>query len=252
MKLSNRLRKTNTNNCPVYSCLICGLRADIEAEYALLKSRLERYRYTGGAPARIIVRAQPERVRRILDKRPWDKPDMMEYLLAGECFYRELLNFGGYMLHASAVSYGGRAVLFSAPCGTGKSTHAALWLEAFGARAKVLNDDKPALIASGGRVCAWGTPFSGKTDASLNEGAPVAALCFISRAETNAIKRLTYREIVASFLCNTQRKLPGAQMAALLELINTITQTVPCFALECNTHISAALLARDAIFGREE
>ena len=45
------------------------------------------------------------------------------YLALEHLFYR----FGGLFLHSSHVSVGGRALLFSAPSGTGKSTQADLW-----------------------------------------------------------------------------------------------------------------------------
>ena len=74
--------------------------------------------------------------------------DMAEYIATGDCFAVGLLRNEGMMLHASAVEYGGRAVCFSAPPGTGKSTHAERWARLFGA--SILNDDKPALVRQGG------------------------------------------------------------------------------------------------------
>ena len=40
--------------------------------------------------------------------------------------------YNGLMLHASAAALGGRACLFSGPCGRGKSTHTRLWQQTFG------------------------------------------------------------------------------------------------------------------------
>lgn len=75
-----------------------------------------------------------------------------EYLSSGGSFYNQLLKFDGMLLHSSAVVMDGYAYLFSAPCGTGKSTHTALWRKVFGEdRARILNDDKPALRFEDGR-----------------------------------------------------------------------------------------------------
>ena len=46
-----------------------------------------------------------------------------EYIYAGMEFYTKLLLHDGMMLHASAVAMEGKCYLFSAPSGTGKSTH---------------------------------------------------------------------------------------------------------------------------------
>lgn len=39
----------------------------------------------------------------------------------------------------------GKAYMFSAPSGTGKSTHAKLWRDCFGDRVTMINDDKPLI-----------------------------------------------------------------------------------------------------------
>ena len=52
-----------------------------------------------------------------------------EYMWTCQAFYSELLRWNGIMLHASCVEKDGFAYLFSAPSGTGKSTHTHLWLE---------------------------------------------------------------------------------------------------------------------------
>ena len=86
--------------------------------------------------------------------------DMAEYIATGDCFAVGLLRNEGMMLHASAVDYRGRAVCFSAPPGTGKSTHTERWARLFGA--SILNDDKPALRRIDGVWRVYGTPWSGK------------------------------------------------------------------------------------------
>ena len=45
--------------------------------------------------------------------------DLAEYIATGDCFAVGLLSHEGMMLHASALEYGGQAVCFSAPPGTG-------------------------------------------------------------------------------------------------------------------------------------
>ena len=50
-----------------------------------------------------------------------------ESLWSGGCFYGQITRFGGIMLHASCVEYEGKAYLYTARSGTGKSTHTHLW-----------------------------------------------------------------------------------------------------------------------------
>ena len=114
-----------------------------------------------------------------------------EYSCAGAEFYMKLLKHQGFMIHASAVEKEGKAYLFSAPSGTGKSTHAQLWRQTFkGEPIRIINDDKPAVCLQNGVFYACGTPFSGKTDKNENRKAPIQGLCMLHRGKTNKIQKI--------------------------------------------------------------
>lgn len=79
----------------------------------------------------------------------------------------------GFMLHSAAVVRDGKAVLFMGKSGTGKSTHAQLWLREF-AGTSLLNDDNPVVrVSADGTVTVYGSPWSGKTPCYRNAEAPV-------------------------------------------------------------------------------
>ena len=61
---------------------------------------------------------------------------------------------GGAILHSSFIEVGGKAVLFTAPSGTGKSTQAGLWRENRGA--VVINGDRSVLRIIDSVPCASG------------------------------------------------------------------------------------------------
>ena len=71
------------------------------------------------------------------------------------------------MTHGSTVAVDGKAYLFTARCGTGKSTHTRLWRQVFGDRARMVNDDKPFLKLTEEGVLACGSPWSGKHDCPI-------------------------------------------------------------------------------------
>ena len=54
-----------------------------------------------------------------------------------------LLPLGVLLMHGSVIAVDGEAYMFTALSGTGKSTHVRLWRQLFGARAVMVNDDKP-------------------------------------------------------------------------------------------------------------
>jgi len=159
---------------------IADLQVDLNCRYeTLLKQTIP---YEIGADtektAQISVDVPDSEIEKGISKYPSLSKDDIEYVYSGGRFYRQLLDFNGMMLHASAVVKNGYAYLFSANPGTGKSTHTSLWLKVFKDDAFIINDDKPALRIIDGEIFVYGTPFSGKTDLSTNTRAKMGGICF--------------------------------------------------------------------------
>lgn len=173
--------------------------------------------------------------------------DLCEYMLTGSMFYTALLSYGGFMLHASAVVYDGRAYLFSAPSGTGKSTHTQLWLKHFGKKAVILNDDKPALRFVGDELVAYGTPWSGKTDEQMNIHAPVAGIAFIERADSNSISVMDKKEAMINIFSQTVRPRSREKTDCLADILDRLLRNVPVYRLCCNMEPDAAVVAYEAM-----
>lgn len=175
-----------------------------------------------------------------------------EYLATGKCFYRQLVNYNGMMLHSSAVVVDGKAYLFSAPSGTGKSTHTKLWLEHFRDRAFILNDDKPALRFQNGIWYAYGTPWSGKYDISVNTKVPIAGIAVIERGENNEIKRFDGKEAILAIYKQVNKKTETAEFRIkLLDLLDKLITQVPIWKLKCNMTPEAAIVAYEAMSGEK-
>ena len=177
--------------------------------------------------------------------------DDAEYLGTGASFHKELLKFGGFRLHASTVVVDGKAYLFSADSGTGKSTHTGLWLKLFGDRAYILNDDKPALRLIDGVWYAFGTPWSGKHDISVNTGVPIGGICMLERGENNQIKPFSGKEAIFQVFVQTNRPKPAADRIKLLELLDDLITRIPIWKLKCNMDPDAARVSYEAMSGRK-
>lgn len=184
-------------------------------------------------------------------RQPHLSKDDSEYISTGGCFYRKLLGYSGFMLHSSAVVVDGRAYLFSAASGTGKSTHTQLWLKQFGDRAYMLNDDKPALRMEDGKWFAYGTPWSGKYDYSTNARVPVAGICFLKRGSENVIQPFGGSAAVFAFLEQTLRPAGMQVRMEIMSLLEKLMESVPIWQLECNMEPEAALVSYRAMSGMD-
>lgn len=201
-------------------------------------ARAEKYRVGEGVPEFVLTVTEEEVERCGIEA----SEDGKRYMVSGSKFYVELIKRGGMMLHSSAVAVGGKAYLFSADPGVGKSTHTGYWLELF-PEAFILNDDKPALLPEAGGVTAYGTPWSGKHDISVNAGVPVGGIAFIERAETNFIEPMPSGEAVFRLLSQTLRHVKRERMEALLGTLDRVIRSVPIYRLGATNDISAAELA---------
>lgn len=182
------------------------------------------------------------------EKHPHLSWEDCEYLTSGSHFYANLLRFDGMLIHASAVVVDGFAYLFSAPCGTGKSTHTKMWRKAFGEdRVIMLNDDKPALRFEDGRWYAYGTPWSGKTAQNTNIRVPLGGVCMLARGTVNEI--VPFNGVTAAFELMEQTSRPKHPSARerLLELLDCLLQEVPVWKLKCTPTEDAAWVSYKAM-----
>ena len=151
------------------------------------------------------------------------------------------------MLHGSTVAVDGQAYLFTAPCGTGKSTHTRLWREVFGDRAVMVNDDKPFLWITFDGVLACGSPWTGKHGLGSNVSFPMKGICILSRGSENRI-RLLAPEDAADFL-RSQCFVPedSEQAGRALELLDRLIRMVSLWQMECTKQPEAAITAYQAM-----
>ncbi len=209
-----------------------GLTVQLEPKYELLKTRVKDYICEDDKEADIVI----ELSEKFYEDRQKENPHLSlaecEYIWTASYFYGMLTRFSGMMLHASCVEYEGNAYLFSAPSGTGKSTHTHLWLK-YLPGSRIINDDKPALRIIDSRVYAFGTPWSGKTDENVNVGVPVGGIAFLSRGE-NKIERVPGASVLKSFMDQTVRPVEKELMSALFDVTDCVLSTVPVYRFSCD------------------
>lgn len=172
-----------------------------------------------------------------------------EYMFTGLAFSDRLTYLGGMVLHGSSLAFDGSGLIFSAPSGTGKSTHAGLWRQQYGERVCMINDDKPAIrFDAAGSPVVYGTPWSGKTDLNTNTAAPLRALVFLERQPKNAIRRLSVTE--SMLYIGRELAMPYHDEALGEQLWDTaarLVQAVPVFLLSCTVSEEAVELVRRTV-----
>ncbi len=147
--------------------------------------------------------------------------------------------FDTILFHGSAIAVDGKAYLFTAPSGTGKSTHTALWRKLLGDKAVMVNDDKP-LIRIGDEVTIFGTPYAGKHRLSTDIAVPLKAICILERSSDNHIEKITRAEAYPRIMQQVYRPNDISALQKTLELIDRMIGRIEFYRLGCNMDISAA------------
>lgn len=173
--------------------------------------------------------------------------DQRIFYLMGDVFTYSVLKKGAGVFHSSAISYKGNGILFSAPSGTGKSTHTSLWKDVFGEEVLIFNDDTPILKIENNVCFAYGTPWSGKTAINSNIKVPLKAIVCLDRAENNQARKLTGLDAFYRVF-NEFRKPPvGELLDNCLTLIDGVLEKVPVFELLCNKEKDAVTTIYEAV-----
>jgi hypothetical protein len=144
----------------------------------------------------------------------------------------QLSQRAGFLLHASVIEWKGRAILFTAPSGTGKSTQAELWRRLNGAQ--IINGDRCAVTVEEDRVIAWGIPFCGTSGIYRNVSLPLGAIVYLSQASESSVQKLTgflaFRCIWEGCSVNVwNQEDVGSSTQAVLDTV----QRVPILHLAC-------------------
>lgn len=165
----------------------------------------------------------------------------------------QLLKADILTLHSSVIEIGGKAILFLAASGVGKSTQARLWHEF--RDAKQLNGDKAAISCKEGVTMAYGLPFCGTSHICTNYKLPVRAMVLLSQAEENTITRLNGIVALKALMdnCFGHRAIEGC-MEKMLRIIGEVLNNTPVYALACTLDERAVnkleeQLRKDKIYG---
>lgn len=226
---------------------IADLNIEIQNRYDYVARQCAAYRAPEGAVADFSVAVSEQ----ALAASHAQGPDFSLPYHESLCVYREIckkmLVYDGFLLHAAVIEVDGRAYAFSAPSGTGKSTHIALWRRLLGERVQIVNGDKPILRYRDGAFTAYGTPWCGKEGWNRNTSAPLTAICFLERSEKNRIRRLSSNEAIDHVFHQLLRPKTAAEMDATLSLTDNLLREVPIYLLGCNISEEAARLAYETL-----
>lgn len=241
-----------------FTVQIAGLAIGVGALYASTRKYCEKYFYNGAADFNVeLTHNDITFEQKITDQERaiegLSAKKMNEHLLERTALQRKIaekfFEHNILLVHGSVIAVDGKAYLFTAKSGTGKSTHTRLWCELFGERAVMVNDDKPFLRVSPNEVRVYGSPWNGKHGLGNNMDVPLRAICILERGEHNEIATISAKEAVPILLQQSNRPQQPALLPKYLELLEHITDKLAFYRLKCNMDPEAARIAYQTMSG---
>lgn len=146
---------------------------------------------------------------------------------------KHMIKDNAMILHCAYMLYNGKAVLFSAPSQTGKSTQASLW-EKY-RHTRTINGDRALLVPTDKGWYAYGWPVCGSSEICFNEAYPVHAIVMLKQAKENKAYPLkgisALKEIMSQITINSWN---NAFQLCALDNIEKLISELPIYRLECD------------------
>ena len=158
-----------------------------------------------------------------------------------------LLDHNTLLFHGSVVAVDGKAYLFTAKSGTGKSTHTRLWREMLGERAVMVNDDKPFVSVSDSGITVHGSPWNGKHRLGSNISVPLCSFCILERGINNEINRIPASKAIFMLIQQSSRPRDPEKLTKYMELLDSVASKVSFYRLACNMEPEAAKISFEAM-----
>lgn len=239
-----------------FYCQIAGKNYEIEYNHPLTKELFEDY---------IIPQGEVEKSDEIIqisctdrEQKEWAEQldfEVADHYIEHGCVMSKIAgmlpDYEMLLMHGATVEYKGNAYVFTAPSGTGKSTHIAIWKKFLGDNLKIINGDKPVVSFDQDKVYVHGTPWSGKERWQINTSAPLAGVCILERGEKNHIEKINPGDYIEFFIRSIFMTRDSDALLKVIDLFTKMAERVPCYKLTCDISEEAAKCSFEMMTGED-
>lgn len=232
-----------------FTLKLAGLKIAVCANFETTERFCKKY-ITDNGDTEFTVTATHEE---IVASRELDPHAVTENYAETICIYRaiaeRLPDYDRAVFHGAAITYKDHAYLFTAPSGTGKSTHIKLWREHIGHDVDIVNGDKPILHMTEDGATVFGTPWSGKENWNKDRSAPLAAICIVRQGKENRIEKISGGDALKAIMKQIYLPRDKAAFMKTVELIDRLLRKTPVYVLDCDISKEAVKTSFEAMTG---
>lgn len=235
-----------------FLCRIAGIVYEIEHKYTYTRKIFGDYviEYILSNEKLIPISYTEDELQNVFKLRNCDSVQYAEYICIFDKICSMLTDFDMILMHGAAIEYEGEGFIFTAPSGTGKSTHIAQWKKYLGDKVIVVNGDKPELSFEGNGVLVHGAPWCGKENWQVNKSVPLKGVCLLKRGQDNKIYKINPGEYIEYFVRQFYFDMATDDVAKVFDIIDRIMSRVPFYILECDISEDAVKCSFEAMTGK--
>ena len=229
---------------------IAGFVIEIRRRNSLLEQSCADYVYTGDRSPEIVVDFDGQYLEKEIESERKEGAflsiEQSEHLAIYRVICTKMLEKDCFLMHASVIADGESCYAFTAPSGTGKSTHARLWRESF-PHTFMVNDDKPLIKIQDGEVFACGTPWCGKHNLGSNVSLPLRGIGIIERSKELFVRPVDAKNELTMILNQIYRPKTPALLFKTLDLLNIMLEKVPLYRIGCDISSDSAIMSYNTL-----
>lgn len=164
---------------------------------------------------------------------------------------RRQLQFDAFVLHCAYIEHEGKAILFSAPSETGKTTQGNLWGQYKGAR--TINGDRSLLQKVDGRWMARGWPVCGSSEVCNDIAMPIHAIVMLSQGKTDVVTRLSPMQAFSQIYSQiTINRWNAKSNVRCMDILDSLVKEIPVWHLSCTISENAVNTLAEVLYPKEE
>ena len=157
----------------------------------------------------------------------------IEISIVYEKFIEAALAYDIIFMHGAVIAFHNQSFMFTAPSGTGKTTHIMKWLQNLNG-SFVVNGDKPLIKIQKNDITAYGTPWCGKEKLCTNTKVPLKAIVLMERSETNHIEEISFGQAYPFLLQQTYIPYDAEKAKRTLSLLAGLYNQVRIYKFQFN------------------
>lgn len=161
-----------------------------------------------------------------------------------DSFFYHAQKAGRIAVHSASIVYQGKVYMFSAPSGTGKSTHVEQWEKAQ-IPFELFNGDVTMCYVRDNQVMAAGLPWSGTSGIYRNDEVLLGGVLFLKRGKEDTVNQITLADGVLRL--NARCLTPNWTRETVernLQAIEAMMDRLIIGDLYCTPTVDAAIIAR--------